>query len=556
MKKIYLMMICVCMTLSVSGQSVDENAIELPEVTTEVGGDSLKAGLDSIPDYRRIVPDAKTGGIQLPKLDGRDSDSEKTVVYSAGETNGKDVYAEGSIGGGFPFYFLGDFSIYRIQNRPFELHFKHESTEGFGGEKASQGFFNRQTGISAKKYNKDKSGEYEVQAFYETSDDGLQNASCVLNDQVKHTVGGMAQRTSRFAGDYFLSYGINSSWYNRYSGLAKDADQALAAGSGKDIIQEKSSVFWIDPALTFGIENKQFRAAVSLEYSSQLNLGDSNGFVKSSGSSSAQASHRGSLGIEWKNSFVAFDGKIVAGSATGKNSVLFPFSLSMDFPAADWNWTDWPAVKVQGGLQSEQKLAGELESAYKYSYINTIPVETSDWFGSVCVTVPVSKVLTVTGGFDYRKTAFGNGVWEPDYNGSRSDDYQLYEFAVTEREEIDSLASVDFAWNDFVFAGTWEAFWKDVPALKDQQNFTAAARYNGSGSAWNGIAKFRWGLGDGSDKVPEIDAMAGWKVSKSVNLALETNDIVKLITKETRNYCGSRYAQKSGNVALVARFQF
>ncbi len=552
MKRNLILICSFCFCARVFG----EEAIELPDVTTEIGGESLKAGLDSIPDYRTIVPDEKTGGIQLPQMDGREGDSEKIIAYSGLEMNEKDIYAEGSIGSGFPFYFLGDFSIYRIQDRPFEIHFKHESTEGFGDVKASEGFFCRETGISAKKYNKDNNGEYEISAFYHSSDDGLQNESSVITNQVKHTAGVKIFKTNRWNQNYFFSYGAESNFYNRYSGLTKDAQSALDGGSGKSVIQEKSSVFYIEPFLEFGLEGKYGKLSFSLDYSSQLNLGDSDGFVKAEGSSSAQSSHRGAFGIEFKKAWFGFDGKIVTGSATGKNSVLFPFTLSVNLPDPHWNSSAWPVIKINGGLHSEQKRAETLENSFRYSFLNAIPVETSEWFGSASVTVPLSGVLSVNGSFDYRKTAFENGVWEPDYKKSTTPDYRLYGFKVKNMEQINTAAGADFAWNDFVFAGQWEAYWKDVPALKDKQNFGATAKYNRKGASWNASSTFRWGLGNGADKVPEIDAMAGWKLSKSVNLALETNDIIKLISKEIRDYCGSDYARKSGNVALVARFQF
>lgn len=122
--------------------------------------------------------------------------------------------------------------------------------------------------------------------------------------------------------------------------------------------------------------------------------------------------------------------------------------------------------------------------------------------------------------------------------------------------QFNTEASVEFAWKGFQFTGNWMAYWKDVPALKEKHNIESTAMYQGKDAKWNALGYIRFGLSADGDKVPDMGFNAAYRVSSSIRLALEVNDIVKLLTAETRDYGHSSYAQKSGNVALLAKFQF
>jgi len=557
MKK--LLMICLTCLLSMglfAQQTENEDEIELPEVTTVISGSSMKAGKDSVPDYRKIIPDEKTAGIQLPELDGNKTPDNGGVNYSRESSQEKNIYAEGQAGGGYPFYFLGDFSIYRATgNSPFAIDFKHESVEGFADKDAENGYFTRDTSISARKAFNSAKGRHSLAGSYKTSDDGLQSASSKMNDQVKHTISFDGSSLWKFDNGMSLSYGAESNWYNRYSGLYKDCvvDDA-------DTVQSETSVFYAAPFFGVGYSKGSFGMNFKMSYALQLNLGEDDSFIKPEGSSSEYSSHRGKfeIGTKWEVPLVTLyaNAAAVVGTAIGSENVIVPFTLGTDWRINAFASERLLVVKVEGGLSSYQETVQNLENKYKYSFASCIPVETTDWYGKAAASIPLKDVLTIGGLCEFRKTAFENGVWSADYDGTKTSEYALYVMTPEEMTQFNTAASVEFSWKNFKFTGLWDAYWKDVPALKDKQNITATALYQGPDARWNALGYAAFGLGEDADAVPDLGFNAAYRVSPSIRLALEVNDIVKLFTAETRDYGHSSYAQKSGNVALLVKFQF
>ena len=100
-----------------ASESHDEklDEISLPEVSTVVSGGVPKVGKSAVPDFTQILPSEAEGRAdsivpQFPKLSVSEKDStDADAVKNAVET--KDVYVEGLAGGGFPGFYIGDFSI-------------------------------------------------------------------------------------------------------------------------------------------------------------------------------------------------------------------------------------------------------------------------------------------------------------------------------------------------------------------------------------------------------------------------------------------------------------
>ena len=53
-----------------------------------------------------------------------------------------------------------------------------------------------------------------------------------------------------------------------------------------------------------------------------------------------------------------------------------------------------------------------------------------------------------------------------------------------------------------------------------------------------------------------MDFGAGLRVGKSIQLALEAEDIIKLLTGKTRAFSASQYEQSCGHVTALVKFQF
>ncbi len=556
MKKIFFVPVLALMAAAVSAQTsdaaVNEDELELPEVTTVITGGSMKAGKDSVPDYTKIIPDHQTNKVELPELgasEGKIIPAENTAEAAGG----KGIYAEGQLGGGYPFYFLGDFSIYRASGpSPFSINFRHESTEGFADKKAADGYFVRETDITALKSFSGEKSSHSLSAFYRTSDDGLQSESSEYNSQVKHTFGGTFSGKWKFADSFSFFYGTDGNWYNRYSGFETSV-------TDRDSVLSKTSVLFLEPYIGFGYSRNSFGVTLKADYQTQLNLGERDAFRDFDGSNK-ESSHRGQFeaGVKWETSLVSLWANVsaVIGTDTGDENVIVPFALGTDWKINAFASERLLLLKAEGGCSSYQETVQNLETKYRYSVLGYIPQETTDWYGRVSASIPLRDVLTVTGGAEFRKTAFENGEWSADYSSMLSALSGLYGILPEERTQFNTSAGIEFSWNDFKFTGDYIVFWKDIPALYDKQNVLATALYQAKDARWSSMGKFRLGLGEGADKPPEFGANIAYKVSSSIRLALEVNDIVKLFKSETRSYAHSDYVQKSGNIAVLAKFQF
>ena len=71
-----------------------ENAITLPDVSTEIQGGAPKAGKSAVPDFSRILPARQTSELvpRLPEATAPDSSASRDISLSKAEE--KSIYAE------------------------------------------------------------------------------------------------------------------------------------------------------------------------------------------------------------------------------------------------------------------------------------------------------------------------------------------------------------------------------------------------------------------------------------------------------------------------------
>ena len=356
-------------------------------------------------------------------------------------------------------------------------------------------------------------------------------------------------------------------------------------------VRASTTTLDVTPHAGFGWQNDALAAGFDARYTLQGNLDDGDNLYAYSGSRYRNATHRGSFGIfgSWRTTYVTLRGDFAAvvGSALGKPKVVLPFSLGADFRiplagggnaaagdgALEADGSSAAAgtavagaapadgrgitLSVAGGLDSRQATVRELERSYRFAYAAALPAETSDWFGTAAVSVPVPvaavEAFTVTGAATYRRTAFDNGVWTADYTGSR-DDAGLYWLLPDDRSDLESTLGVSMDVRGIHYSAGWEAHWLDVPALCDRHALSLAASYEGA--RFSASARIAEALGADSDKVPQLDARAAVRASPTLRLALVLTDVVKLLSNTTRSFAHSDYASESGSAALVVQFQF
>ena len=555
------------LALPLGAQAAGEEVIELPDVTTAVSGDTLTAGKDSIPDYSSVLPGSESGKIQLPVMD--QPVSKAAAPSQAGpavQAPEKTVYAEGQIGGGFPFLFLGDFAIYRATgNAPFSLTFTHRSAEDFASHKAEDGFFARTTAVGAVQALQTDNTSHSFTASYDTADYGLQSLSAPFFDMVNHTIAASESSVFNLPYGWEISLGGSANWYNRYGGSKTgDSDLVLASNGGTVLAAAADAashtvVFDLAPHFGFGWKNQRFAAGFTARYQLQGNLGDRDNFAKIDGSSYRNATHRGQFGVNtaFTSTYLTLRGTagLVVGSALGKPALLAPFSLGADVRIPyDEVGDDLVLLSLEGGLDSYQQTLRELEKAYRFAYSAVLPTESSDWYGKARLSLPLFDHLSAHAGVEFRKTAFENGVWTADYSGSRDGASGLYLLAPDERTDCSSEVGASFDRGSFTVTASWKAYWLDLPALADRQNLLLSAAWEGSRCTLS--ARWRQALGADSEKAPDLGAGAALRLSSALRIALEANDIVKLLTNSTRSFAHSAYKAESGNAALLVKFQF
>ena len=211
----------------------EEEAIELPDVTTVVSGGAITAGKDAVPDYAGGFNSDESSRSMLPSV----ADNSRGITAAPVQEPEKPVLqkekllsVEGEVGGGYPFLFLGKFDLHHSGDSPFTLTFSHYSNEGYADKKAADGFFDRSTQVGLKKDFVFDSSSHSITASYQTADDGLQSLSSVFFDVVRHAVSAGEQSKFLFGDgkNYSIRFGAGGNWYNRYGGEKNAAPLTFA----------------------------------------------------------------------------------------------------------------------------------------------------------------------------------------------------------------------------------------------------------------------------------------------------------------------------------------
>lgn len=571
MKKILLNTIFFAVAFALSAQSkntapneIIEEEIELPDVTTVVNGKTFTAGKDSVPDYTKILPENSAPEVQLPEMEGVKTPKNLPENHNRQEAQAKDIYAQGELGAGYPFYFKGDFSIYRASgNSPFEIDFNHEGSEGFARKKADQGYFARETSVKGKKSLFGERGTHHVEGEYKMSDDGLQLKSDSFSDMVKHTIYADAGSDWETEKGFLISYGANGAWFNRYGEVMQDSVTY-------ENFLDSTKIVDVNPYLGFGwTDGDGFKAMLTGFYGFQGNLAQKDNLMKIEESSSSERTHRGQfkLDVSWENDFISLgaDASLILGTAIGSKSVLPACTGRLDFKTESFTDDRFITISARGGIDSYQEKIRNLENKYKFAAAPALPCETSDFFTTVDLSLPILTAFEAKAGFEFRKTAFENGFWQVKYkeallslpkeDGSFTQ-IGLYQIAPEERTEINTNLAFYADISAFKLGLLWKSFWKDIPSLEDRQKVTVSAEYQSLSAKWNAGTSMAVAFGEDADNCPDLSAWAGVRLAPALSLAFEVNDVIKLASGKSRDWAHSEFITTSGNAVLLVKFQF
>ncbi len=535
-------------------KNLSENEIELPDVTTVISGEALTAGKDSVPDYKKILPDKNTGSVLLPVMPAVQNEKLPENEYSSKKETEKDVYAEGKIGGGYPFCFTGDFSIFRMTgDSPFELSFNHEAYEDFAQKKSADGYFLRQTSIEADKKLSVKNAKFDFSGWYKNKDNGLQSNSNYFTDYLYNDIGGNVCGEWKFNHGWYIFSSVGGSYYNRYGIQFENTAEC------ENSWEKNAKYFSFSPEFAFGWKNYGFDLNFSSKYETQLNMKDSNTLQKTLYASSAEAVHRGqfTLNFSWENDFVSTWAKtsVVAGTSIGNNDFIIPFGLGATFLLENGFSSRKIVLSAEGGLDSFLEQAGNIEKNSPFAVLYSLSSEQSDWYGKAFASMPLKDVFSLNLSGEFRKTAFGNGIWQADYSSVLASS-GFYLINQEERIDFNTEAVFTADFEQLKISAGWKSYWLDTPSDKEKNSINGSVLFEGKNSKWNAQANIVEFLGEDADRVPVVGAEASIKASRSIRLALEATDIIKLLTGKTRDFAHSQYKQNCGHIMASAKFQF
>lgn len=558
MKKFTLLFLVffVCATFNfLTAQSSDssedyEDEISLPEVSTVVSGGAPKVGKSAVPDFTQILPSQAEGRAdsivpQFPEISVSENDSTNVDVVK-GVSESKDVYVEGLAGGGFPGFYIGDFSIYRQSGmNPFKVSFSHQSSNGFARHSLTDGFFQKNTNISAWKTFSDKTKKLDLNARYSSYDDGLQNKADSISDVSKEELDLKICYTHDFKNNFYLVADFYGDWYNRFACIVNENLFQI------EPFAKNISVLNLAPKIDFYWANKSLKFGLTAASGFQIDANDCIGGEKSVNRVLT------AFDFLWNYDFVKLSANLgmIFGNQIGSSPLIVPFSVGVDLSFATNLSSRKVSLGILGGCRSQETLVSDLEKKYRFSAFSELPTETSDWFASVNFVLPVKDIFTFNIDSEFVKTAFENGKWNPNYNDENTIRFGQYVFQNEETTQFNTNFYFSAKLGIVNVSAGWKSFWADVPACEVKNSVLANASVQSENSKWGANVQLLMALASGEDFTPNIGLSAFVRVTSAVRLAVSADDVIKLISGKERVYAG-KYICESGNVSILAKFFF
>lgn len=565
MKKIILYTALTAFALSTSVVAAQEAAaeenIQLPQVTTVVSGDSMTAGEDAVPDFELILPANDTEVSAMPELPEASSVKESdSVQETASAAPVKTIFAEGIVGAGYRGFYTGDFSVYKSGTvNPFKINFAAENKEGNHCFNAADGFFERFTKLSASStINSNPKFVNEAQLSYTTSTEGFQSRISDFYDNNRNLIYGSDYFKWNLSKNWFMNFGTDASYYERYAGLTGSKGLLF-------LLQERESdVYRFSPLLSFGCNDSKsdgFHINVNASYSESgyISYADLTNDVPSYNRNLATKLKTGA-DFGYKNNFldVNADAYFVMNSSHYSANIVRQYMPSFDV-AFDIKLLSSLSPRIltaglKGGLVSVLPDFSELESKYKFAYLNFIPGETSDWYAEFKLSLPVGNSFTVDADASWFMTAFGNGLWEPDYTDASKGFFCYKQY---DRMEINSALKLSYSYRLLTLGVAWNAYWNYVPVLEAPQNICFNIDVQSDKGKWGVNLAAKESIGSGFSLIPVIDFSAFIMAGKSARLTLKLEDAVIFFNPNgSRKYAGTNYITNQDRFSVLLKFFF
>ena len=518
--------------------SASEGQIELPDLTTVVSGSNQEEDIAPAPDFDDVLELPFNSGDLVPVLPAASAGGETDPVTATNDAMQKDIYAQGTIGGGYPASFTGDFEISRLYGAdPFKISFAHNSTAGFAGHSLSDGYGNHSTLIGVEKDFIRNKINWGFAGRYEDLQNGFQSRTEGIAAYNQDAIGLSANFLWKLPKDFELSLQAGSEFYYRFADITKNSNPAFTVPQW---IKNTSRIS-ADPQLKISWLHKGFEISFDALYNLEA---------------WKKVSNRGQfdLNFGWHNEKIKLyaNAGLVVGNLIGNHSLLAPFTLGLETNLPVYFSDRQLNLSLCGGLASQRKTTAQLEREYKFSGLKELSGEASEWYGKVNLLVPLKTSFTGTVSAGFYNTAFDNGIWVPDYKGAVESG--LYRYIQKNREEL--YTDFAFTWKYKLFAATaaYHANWLDLPVLENRHTISVSFALNSSKGRWGANLSTAYML-DASDNKPVINLEGFVQASDAVRIVLSVNDMLKLPGGGERSYAG-QYAANSGNASLLVKFLF
>ena len=539
--------ICAALTygLSLFAQNAQTNdQLELPDVTTVINTENLKVENDALPDFNDVLEISGESGtvtVVLPDVDNQDTQVDVVTEKSSEE---KSVFAEGQIGGGYPFLFEGNFSVFRqTGDNPFKISFNHDSAAGSAGHSLNDGYFDSLTSMDLEKKLTHKNFEWTVDGSYKRIENGLQNKAEDVSSVNQNLISGNTEILWKLPKGNFIGLGLSAKDYIRYANSSSSASLAEWV--------KQTQVFSLLPVAWYSWKGHGFETGVTADYSLDIYKG---------------ALNRGSFtgNFSWENQYVKLYtdvGIVVSNKMNSSFTIPFTVGVSSSIPVnfASRNI----ALSVEGGCASGRTDIADNEQKFKYAGFDSLAGENSWFYGKLDFVLPVKNAFTSGLNITYKNTAFSNGLYQPIYE-STSMTNGLYGYEQKRMQLLHANIDLSYFYKMFSISGNiYGNLFDNIPG-EGFLGFAVNASLSDQKGFWGVDGSFDFKLHD----TPKLDMNGFVRISPSVKLLLQVEDFLYLIKPGAYRYYGyyassivtdpgySQYLDRNGSVTLAMKFNF
>ncbi|MDD7270124.1 MAG: hypothetical protein PUH13_10015 [Treponema sp.] len=539
--------ICAALSygLSLFAQNAQTNdQLELPDVTTVINTENLKVENDALPDFNDVLEVSGESGtvtVVLPDVDNQDT---QVDVVTEKSTEEKSVFAEGQIGGGYPFLFEGNFSVFRqTGDNPFKISFNHDSAAGYAGHSLNDGYFDSLTSMDLEKKLTHKNFEWTVDGSYKRIENGLQNKAEDVSSVNQNLISGNTEILWKLPRGNFIGLGLSAKDYIRYANSSSSASLAEWV--------KQTQVFSLLPVAWYSWKGHGFETGVTADYSLDIYKG---------------ALNRGSFtgNFSWENQYVKLYtdvGIVVSNKMNSSFTIPFTVGVSSSIPVkfASRNIV----LSVEGGCASERTDIADNEQKFKYAGFDSLAGENSWFYGKLDFVLPVKNAFTSGLNITYKNTAFSNGLYQPIYE-STSMTNGLYGYEQKRMQLLHANIDLSYFYKMFSISGNiYGNLFDNIPG-EGFLGFAVNASLSDQKGFWGVDGSFDFKLHD----TPKLDMNGFVRISPAVKLLLQVEDFLYLVKPGAYRYYGyyassivtepgySQYLDRNGSVTLAMKFNF